>query len=141
MVKIALIGAGSQVFSRRLVTDILSFPDLRDNTTIALMDIDEDRLHLITAFAKKLVRQYGSKTKVESTTNRNVALDDADYVTAYEQEQEYPGHKCPAAPAPRTCAPETADRLRLARRVPQPHTHKTRKDRNVGRGKMRESHL
>ena len=81
MIKIALIGAGSQIFSRRLITDILSFPDLRDSTTISLMDIDEDRLRLITAFAKKLVLQYGSKTKVESTTDRSVALDDADYVT------------------------------------------------------------
>ncbi|MCW3987127.1 MAG: alpha-glucosidase/alpha-galactosidase, partial [Candidatus Bathyarchaeota archaeon] len=81
MVKIALIGAGSQVFSRRLITDILSFPDLRDDTTIALMDIDEDRLRLITAFAKKLVLQYGSKTKVESTTDRIAVLDDAEYVT------------------------------------------------------------
>ena len=81
MVKIALIGAGSQVFSRRLITDILSFPDLRDDTTIALMDIDEDRLRLITAFAKKLVLQYGSKTKVESTTDCIAVLDDAEYVT------------------------------------------------------------
>jgi alpha-galactosidase len=81
LVKIALIGAGSQVFSRRLITDILSFPDFRDTTTIALMDVDEARLDLITAFAKKLVRQYRSKTKVESTTDRSIALDDADYVT------------------------------------------------------------
>ncbi len=81
MVKIALIGAGSQVFSRRLITDILSFPDLRDGTTIALMDIDADRLRLIEAFATKLVEQYRATTRVEATTDRGVALDGADYVT------------------------------------------------------------
>jgi alpha-galactosidase len=81
LVKIALIGAGSQVFSRRLITDILSFPDLRDRTTIALMDLDADRLRLITAFATKLVKQYGATTRVEATTDRGAALDGADYVT------------------------------------------------------------
>ncbi len=79
--KIALIGAGSQVFSRRLITDILSFPDLRDRTTITLMDIDADRLRLIEAFATKLVKQYDASTRVEATTDRGVALDGADYVT------------------------------------------------------------
>jgi len=79
MVKIVIIGAGSHVFSRRLITDILSYPELRDST-IALMDIDKERLDLITAFAKKLVEQYGFKTKIESTTDRRIALDGADYV-------------------------------------------------------------
>ena len=41
--KIAFIGAGSFQFTRSLVRDILSFPALRDST-IALMDIDPDRL-------------------------------------------------------------------------------------------------
>ena len=40
MAKIVLIGAGSHVFSRRLISDILSYPDLR-NSTITLMDIDK----------------------------------------------------------------------------------------------------
>ena len=39
MAKIVLIGAGSHGFSRNLITDILSFPELRDGT-ITLMDID-----------------------------------------------------------------------------------------------------
>lgn len=37
MVKIVLIGAGSHIFSRHLVTDI---PELRDST-ITLMDLDK----------------------------------------------------------------------------------------------------
>ena len=47
MVKIAIIGAGSVVFTRRLVGDILSFQSLTDST-IALMDIDAERLDLIS---------------------------------------------------------------------------------------------
>ena len=43
MTKIAIIGAGGYVFPLRLVGDLLSFPELRD-ATIALMDIDADRL-------------------------------------------------------------------------------------------------
>ncbi|MCD6465924.1 hypothetical protein J7L27_06125 [Candidatus Bathyarchaeota archaeon] len=79
MVKIVIIGAGSHVFSRHLITDILSYPELRDST-ISLMDIDQERLDLITAFAKRLVEQYGFKTRIESTTDRRVALEGADYV-------------------------------------------------------------
>ncbi len=61
MAKIVLIGAGSHIFSRKLITDILSYPEFRDST-IALMDIDKEPLDLITAFARKLVEQYGFKT-------------------------------------------------------------------------------
>lgn len=48
--KIAFIGAGSFGFTRDLVRDILTFPALADST-IALMDIDDDRL----AYAKVAV--------------------------------------------------------------------------------------
>ena len=44
MPKITFIGAGSTVFTRNLVGDILSLPELRDTTTFALMDIDPERL-------------------------------------------------------------------------------------------------
>ena len=79
MAKIALIGAGSHVFSRNLITDIISYPVLRDST-IALMDIAQKPLDLITTFAKKIVKQNGYSTKIESTTNRREALQSADYV-------------------------------------------------------------
>ncbi|MBA7579438.1 Alpha-galactosidase [subsurface metagenome] len=79
MAKIVLIGAGSHVFSRRLILDILSYPELRDSA-FTLMDIDKEPLDLITAFAKKLVEQHGFKTQIESTINRREALEGADYV-------------------------------------------------------------
>ena len=79
MSKIVLIGAGSHVFSRHLITDILTYPELRENT-ITLMDINKEPLDFITAFAEKIVRQHGFGTKIESTTNRQKALEGADYV-------------------------------------------------------------
>ena len=79
MAKIVLIGAGSHVFSKHLITDILTYPELRDST-IMLMDISAEPLVLITDFARNIVAQNGFKTKIESTTNRQEALDGADYV-------------------------------------------------------------
>ena len=79
MAKIVIIGAGSHVFTKNLITDFLSYPELRDST-ISLMDLDEGRLGLITAFAEKLVGQHGFETRVESTTDRRKALEGADYV-------------------------------------------------------------
>jgi alpha-galactosidase len=79
MAKIVLIGAGSHVFSRNLITDIISYPELR-GSTITLMDIAQEPLDMVTAFAKKIVSQHGFNTKIESTTNRREALKDADYV-------------------------------------------------------------
>jgi len=79
--KIVLIGAGSHVFSHRLITDVLSLPELRDGT-ISLMDIAQEPLDLTAAFARNLVKQNKFKTKIEATTDRREALDGADYIFA-----------------------------------------------------------
>jgi len=52
MPKIAFIGAGSWGFTRKLVRDVLTFP-LLENSTIALMDIDAEKLD----FAKRAVQR------------------------------------------------------------------------------------
>jgi alpha-galactosidase len=79
MVKIAIIGAGSHVFARRLITDILSYPELQ-HSNLSLMDINPERLQRITAFANKLITQQQLPTRVETTTNQRIALEHADYV-------------------------------------------------------------
>ncbi len=79
MAKITIIGAGGYVFPLRLVGDILSFPELR-GSTIALMDIDADRLESTTAAARDLVAHHGLPATVESTTDQREALTGADYV-------------------------------------------------------------
>ncbi len=79
MKKIAFIGAGSFGFTRSLVKDILSFPALSD-CTLALMDIDEERLGYITRAVNKIVEAGKYKAKVISTTSRVKALKGADGV-------------------------------------------------------------
>jgi alpha-galactosidase len=79
LTKIVIIGAGSHVFSRNLITDFLSYPEFR-GCTISLMDINKEALDMTTAFAKKLIKQHGLETKLESTTDRRTALEGADYV-------------------------------------------------------------
>jgi alpha-galactosidase len=79
LAKIVIIGAGSHVFSRHLITDILFYPELRDST-ITLVDIAAEPLALITAFANKLVKQHRFPTRIESTLNRRKALEGADCV-------------------------------------------------------------
>ena len=80
MPKIALIGAGSTVFTRNLIGDILGFPELRDTTTLALMDIDSGRLETSELVARGVARALGSRAAIEATLDRRAALDGADYV-------------------------------------------------------------
>ena len=79
MPKIAIIGAGSVVFTRRLMGDLLSFPAL-EGCHISLMDIDEERLRLVGGLADKMVRDSNVGATVETTLDRTQALADADYV-------------------------------------------------------------
>ena len=79
MPKIALIGAGSVVFARRLTVDILSWPELADGT-IALMDIDAESLDVMGQLAQRMVREQGLPTEIVVTEDRQRALDGADYV-------------------------------------------------------------
>ena len=55
MPKIAFVGAGSAVFTQNIVGDILSLPELRDDTTFALMDIDAERLRTAEIVARGLI--------------------------------------------------------------------------------------
>jgi hypothetical protein len=55
---IAFLGAGSVVFTRELLADILSFPELRD-VTLFLHDIDSERLATAEAIARRTAEQLG----------------------------------------------------------------------------------
>ena len=80
MPKIAFVGAGSTVFTRNLVGDVLYQPELRDCTEFALMDIDAERLRGAEIVAGRLVEAHGAGSTVTATTDRRAALDGADYV-------------------------------------------------------------
>ncbi|HET7270655.1 MAG TPA: alpha-glucosidase/alpha-galactosidase [Rubrobacter sp.] len=77
--KIAFIGAGSVVFTKSLMTDTLSFPELH-GTTIALHDIDPERLETAGMMARWTSEQLGADAKVEEHLDRRGALEGADFV-------------------------------------------------------------
>ena len=79
MPKITYIGAGSAVFARQVITDILAIDGL-DDGEIALVDVDERRLDLATRLVDKLVERSGKSYKVHATTQRNDVLAGSDYV-------------------------------------------------------------
>jgi alpha-galactosidase len=76
--KITFIGAGSTVFAKNLLGDILSFPELA-NSTISLFDIDAERLATSEVVARKVGEAVGANPVIETTTDRRAALDGADY--------------------------------------------------------------
>ena len=79
MTKIAFIGAGSLEFTRGLVRDVLTFPLLEDST-LALMDIDAERLDFAHRSVQRIVDMGNYPARVEPTMDRAEALKGADFV-------------------------------------------------------------
>jgi len=77
--KIAFIGAGSVVFTRNLLGDILDCPELH-GVEIALHDIDADRLATAEAMARYVAGATGAAPAITTHGDRRSALDGADYV-------------------------------------------------------------
>ncbi len=84
MPKITMIGAGSTVFAKNLLGDILSFPELAEST-IVLHDIDEDRLRTTEILANHLADMLHVHPKIMATTNRKRSLEGADYAISMFQ--------------------------------------------------------
>lgn len=76
---IVIIGAGSVEFTRELLGDIFSFPEL-GSVRIVLHDIDVERLETAEAIAGATARQTGAQPEVVTSLDRRRALDGADYV-------------------------------------------------------------
>jgi alpha-galactosidase len=79
MTVIAFLGAGSVVFTRELLADILSFDELR-GVTLALHDIDAERLETAEAIARRTAEQLGAKPEITTSLRRRDVLDGADFV-------------------------------------------------------------
>jgi alpha-galactosidase len=79
MPKIAYIGAGSGVFARQVITDVLAVDGL-DSGEFALVDIDAKRLELSRRLVEKLVERSGKDWKVTSSIERRDLLDGSDFV-------------------------------------------------------------
>ena len=78
MAKITFLGAGSTVFAKNLLGDILSFPELADST-ISLHDIDAERLKTSEIVAQKTAQALGVSPNIEATLDRRASLEGADY--------------------------------------------------------------
>jgi alpha-galactosidase len=76
---VVIIGAGSVEFTRELLGDILSFPEL-GSIRVVLHDIDPERLQTAEAIARATALAAGAQPEVIATLDRRRALDGADYV-------------------------------------------------------------
>ncbi|MET4636315.1 alpha-glucosidase/alpha-galactosidase [Kaistia defluvii] len=77
--KIAIIGAGSVGFTKKLVSDILCVPELRE-VEFALTDISEHNLTMVRQILDRMVAENKLPTKITATANRREALTGARYV-------------------------------------------------------------
>src|SRR5689334_4718560 len=79
MTRIAFVGAGSVEFTKDLLGDLLSFPELTD-ATIALHDIDRERLDAAEAMARWTASVLGAPATIEAHLDRRAALAGCDHV-------------------------------------------------------------
>ncbi|MCC6165762.1 MAG: alpha-glucosidase/alpha-galactosidase [Caldilineaceae bacterium] len=77
--RIAMIGAGSIGFTRKLMHDILAVPELAD-TTFAFMDISERNLAMVQQLCERDIRANNLPAQIVATTDQREAIRDADYV-------------------------------------------------------------
>ncbi len=80
MAKIAIIGAGSVEFTRNILTDLGSYPELHGTLQLALHDIDEERLAYAERTANQVVERLGAGYTVSAHADRREAFDGADYL-------------------------------------------------------------
>ena len=81
MTKVAIIGAGSIVFCKTLILDILATDGLAQ-TEFALMAPSTKRTSQVEAFVQRVIQANGLPAKVWKTTDLREALRDSDYVIA-----------------------------------------------------------
>ena len=98
MAKIAMIGAGSVIFCKTLVNDILATESLQ-NSEICLMSATRPKLERMEGFVKRMIADNGMPATVWSTLDRREALKGAKYVIvmiqvggvdAFKQDYEIP---------------------------------------------------
>jgi alpha-galactosidase len=77
--KVVLNGAGSAEFTKELLGDLLGFPELA-GCTIALHDVNPDRLRTGEAIARATLEALGTKARIETHPDRRAALEGADHV-------------------------------------------------------------
>lgn len=76
--KVTLIGAGSTVFAKNIISDCLSFEDMKD-MTICLFDINKDRLDTSAKMMHKLNEAWKANATIVATMDPREAFDGCDY--------------------------------------------------------------
>jgi len=84
MAKVAMLGAGSLVFCKTLMNDLLATPALV-GSEYRLMALTHTRLDKMHAFVERMIKDNGIDATVTKTTDREEALKDADYVVVMIQ--------------------------------------------------------
>jgi alpha-galactosidase len=79
--KIAMIGAGSIGFTRRLMGDMLAVPEFAD-TTFAFTDISERNLDMVTQLCRRDIAANKLPAKIEASTDRRAAIAESDYIVS-----------------------------------------------------------
>lgn len=77
--KISIIGAGSIVFTRKLLVDLFSFEEFKE-AEIALIDIDPERLEISYRMAIEILTELNLKPKIKKFIKMEDALENSDYV-------------------------------------------------------------
>ena len=79
MAKVVVIGAGSAIFAKNLLGDLILLKDV-PLEEIALVDINEEKLRIMEQVICRMVKQEGREIRVVSSTERRDVLPGADYV-------------------------------------------------------------
>jgi alpha-galactosidase len=79
VVKVTLVGAGSSVFARQIITDMLSIEGI-DGGEFGLVDTDETRLGLARDIAERLIELTGKRWTVTASPDRTQVLPGSDFI-------------------------------------------------------------
>lgn len=79
--KIVLIGAGSAMFTRGLVADMIQSPDLGP-WKLGLVDVDPEALKTAEGLCRKMVQAKNAEITIEASIDRSEILPDADVVVS-----------------------------------------------------------
>ncbi len=80
MAKVTFVGAGNVELTRKILSDLLSSPELAGGLRVALHDIDPGRLATAETLARRLDAETGAGAVIEAATDREAALAGADFV-------------------------------------------------------------
>jgi alpha-galactosidase len=110
---LVLIGAGSAVFSRGLMADLISAPDL-GAWELRLVDTNPDALRVATRLAERMVEAggEGARISVSGTTERREALPGAHVILTSVGVGGRPAWRCATRIRPPTWRTATSPRRR-----------------------------